>query len=370
MAYGLISNPNRPYPARRTFYIARDGTIAAIERGGTRSAGTDVADKLRELKVERVPPQGFGRIVRLDPRFDKLIATDASIEVLAQGHDWAEGPVWVPDEEGGSLLFSDIPRNSVYQWREGWKKAKVWLKPSGFTGVGRYGGEPGSNGLLLDAGGRLVSCEHGDRRISVLTKNGGKRTLVDNYRGKRLNSPNDACFRSNGDLYFTDPPYGLPQKWNDSRRELDYCGVFRLSKDGEITLVTKEMKRPNGIAFSPDERTLYVAQSDRQAAVWKAFPVQDDGSLGKGRVFADVTSMMGKMPGAPDGLKVDRDGNVFATGPGGVHVFAPDGTPLGRIETGQATANCGWGNDGTILYMTADSYICRIKTLTKGAGWK
>ena len=175
---------------------------------------------------------GFGKIVRLDPRFDKLVPAGATIEVLAKGHEWAEGPVWVADDKGGSVLFSDIPRNSVYQWREGWTEAKVWLKPSGFTGVSKYGGEPGCNGLLLDSKGRLVSCEHGDRRVSVLTKGGGKRTLVDNYMGKRLNSPNDACFKSNGDLYFTDPPYGLPKRFADPLRELDFCGVYRLSKDG------------------------------------------------------------------------------------------------------------------------------------------
>lgn len=372
MAYGLVSNPNRLFPARKTIYIDKEGRIAAIERGGTRNAGEDVAAKLTDLGVEPAGAagSGFGKIVRLDPRFDKLIPRDAKIEVLAEGHDWSEGPVWVADDQGGSLLFSDIPRNSVYQWREGWKKAKVYLKPAGYTGVTDYGGEPGSNGLLLDPQKRLVSCEHGDRRVSVMTKNGGKRTLVDNYMGKRLNSPNDACFKSNGDLYFTDPPYGLPNRYDDPRRELDFCGVYRLSQDGKLTLLTKEMTRPNGIAFSPDEKTLYVAQSDPKAAIWKAFPVKDDGTLGDGKLFHDATELVGKLPGLPDGLKVDKDGNLFATGPGGVHVFAADGTPLGRIDTGQATANCGWGNYGSVLYITADAYICRVRTSTMGAGWK
>ena len=373
MAYGVVTNPNRLYPARKTIYIDKTGKIAAIERGGTRNAGPDLVRKLKELGVEPAGASagsGFGEIVRLDPRFDKLIPAGASIEVLAKGHEWSEGPVWVADDEGGSLLFSDIPRNSVYQWREGWSEAKVYLKPSGFTGVSKYGGEPGCNGLLLDSMGRLVSCEHGDRRVSVITKDGGKRTLVDNYMGKRLNSPNDACFKSNGDLYFTDPPYGLPKRFDDPRRELDFCGVYRLSKDGKLTLLTKEMTRPNGIAFSPDEKILYVAQSDPKAAIWKAFPVKDDGTIGAGKVFFDATSLVGKMKGLPDGLKVDKAGNLFATGPGGVHVFAPDGTPLGRIDTGQATANCGWGGDGTTLYITADAFICRVKTSTKGAGWK
>ena len=320
-------------------------------------------------QVVNAQPRTLGRIVRSDPRIDALIPADAKIEVLASGFTWTEGPVWVPDDHGGSLLFSDIPRNSVFRWREG-SGVSLFLKPSGYTGHVYYGGEPGCNGLLLDSKGRLVSCEHGDRRVSVLTTNGGKRTLVDNYQGKRLNSPNDGCFMSNGDLYFTDPPYGLPNRYDDPRRELDFCGVYRLSTDGKLTLLTKEMTRPNGIALSPDEKTLYVAQSDPAAAIWKAFPVRADGTLGSSRLLYDATDLVGKLPGLPDGLKVDRQGHLFATGPGGVHVFAPDGTSLGRIDTGQRTANCGWGNDGTVLYIAADMFLCRIKTSTKGAGWK
>ncbi len=308
----------------------------------------------------------LGEIIRNDPRMDRLIPRDARIEVVASGFEWAEGPVWIKD--GGYLLFSDIPRNSVMKWKEG-EGVSLWLRPSGYTGVAPYGPEPGSNGLLLDREGRVVFCEHGDRRISVMYKDGGKRTLVDNYLGKRLNSPNDAVFKSNGDLYFTDPPYGLPNRWDDPRRELDFCGVYRLSTDGRLTLLTKEMTRPNGIAFSPDEKTLYVAQSDAKRAIWMAFPVRDDGTLSPGRVFYDVTDWMGKLPGAPDGMKVDKDGNLFATGPGGVHVFAPDGTHLGRISTGERTANCASGDDGSTLYMTADMYLCRVRTTTRGLGW-
>lgn len=308
----------------------------------------------------------IGRIVRDNPRLDELIAPDARIEVLASGFDWSEGPVWVKD--GGFLLFSDIPRNSVMKWKEG-EGVSLYLKPSGYTGVVDYGAEPGSNGLALDAQGRLIFCEHGDRRVSRLEKDGGKRTLADNYLGKRFNSPNDVVVKSNGDLYFTDPPYGLPKHWDDPRRELDFCGVYRLATDGRLTLLTKEMTRPNGLAFSPDEKTLYVAQSDPQRAIWMAFPVQPDGTLGPGRVFHDVTALVDKLPGLPDGMKVDKNGNLFATGPGGVHVFTPDGTHLGRIETGEKTANCAWGDDGSTLYITADMYLCRIRTKTKGAGW-
>jgi gluconolactonase len=312
------------------------------------------------------PRPTMGRVVRDLPGLDALIPADAKIEVLGSGMMWSEGPVWVKD--GSYLLFSDIPRNSVMKWTET-EGLSLFLKPSGYTGLGDYSKEPGSNALVIDAEGRLTSCEHGDRRISVLTKGGGKRTLVDNYQGKRLNSPNDLVFKSNGDLYFTDPPYGLPKQADDPSREMDYCGVFRLSKTGLVTLLTKEMTRPNGLAFSPDEKTLYVANSDPQRAIWMAFPVNADGTLGQGRVFADVTSMVKDHPGLPDGMKIDRAGNLFATGPGGIHVFSPDGKRLGRIDTSQRTSNCNWGGDGSTLYITADSYICRLQTKTRGNGW-
>lgn len=308
----------------------------------------------------------IGKIHRLDSRIDSLLPADAKIEVVASGFDWSEGPLWIRD--GAYLLFSDIPRNSVMKWKEG-EGVSLYLKPSGFTGAGDYGREPGCNGLTTDSQGRLVSCEHGDRRVSRLEQGGGKRTLADNYQGKRFNSPNDLVFKSNGDLYFTDPPYGLPKNWDDPRRELDYCGVYRLSRDGQVTLLTKEMTRPNGLAFSPDETILYIAQSDPKLAIWKAYPVKADGTLDQGKVFADATEMVGKNPGLPDGLKVDRNGILFATGPGGVHIYAPDGKLLGRIETGEATSNCAWGEDGSTLFITADMYLCRVKTRTKGAGW-
>lgn len=323
-----------------------------------------VAIQGQDSKMSNYPT--LGKIVRDHPRLDELLAPDAKLEVLGSGMIWSEGPVWIKD--GGYLLFSDIPRNSVMKWKEG-EGLTVFMKPSGYTGVVDYGREPGCNGLTLDAQGRVTFCEHGDRRISRLEKDGGKRTLVDSYEGKRLNSPNDLVYKSNGDLYFTDPPYGLPKNWDDPRRELDFCGVYRLSKDGKLTLLTKEMTRPNGIAFSPDEKTLYVAQSDPAKAIWMAYPVKEDGTLGQGKVFADVTSMVGKYPGLPDGMKVDAKGNLWATGPGGVHIFAPDGTRLGRIDTGEPTANCAWGEDGSTLYITANMHITRIRTKTKGAGW-
>ena len=312
-----------------------------------------------------------GKIERLDPRFNQLIPKGARLEQLAEGFIWVEGPVWV--KKGGYVLFSDIPNNVVNKWQEG-KGVSTYLKPSGYTGKtprgGKAGDEPGSNGLRLDAQGRLVLCQHGDRQVLRIEPDGKKTVLASRYMGKRLNSPNDLVFKSNGDLYFTDPPYGLPKNWDDPARELDFCGVYRVSaKDGKLTLLTKEMSRPNGIAFSPDEKTLYVANSDPKRAIWMAFDVKADGTLGKGRVFFDATKWVDKKPGLPDGMKVDQKGNLFATGPGGVFVFAPDGTHLGTIATGDRTANCAFGNDGSVLYVAVNHRLCRIRTSTKGLGF-
>ena len=309
----------------------------------------------------------IGEIVRVDPQLDKLVASDARIEVLASGFDWSEGPVWVA-RDGGYLLFSDVPQNTIFKWQAG-KGISTFMKPSGFTGVGVYSSEPGSNGLTLDTEGRLVFCEHGDRRVSVMPWGEGKRTLADNWEGKWFNSPNDVVCRSNGDVYFTDPPYGLPSREPDVEQGYGGCGLFRISKSGEVTLLTKEMTRPNGIAFSPDEKILYVAQSDSAAPIIRAFDVNDDGALSNSRVFYDASSEYGKRKGSPDGMTVDAAGNLFATGPGGVHVISPAGKLLGRIDTGEATANCCWGDDGSVLYLTADMYLCRVPTITKGIGW-
>ena len=309
----------------------------------------------------------LGKIVRKDAKLDSLLPANAKIEVLASGLDWTEGPVWMKD--GGYLLFSVLPQNAIMKFKPG-EKLSLFMQPAGYTGVVPYGAEPGTNGLAVDAKGRLICCEHGDRRISRLETDGGKRTLVDNYEGKRFNSPNDLVIKSNGDIYFTDPPYGLPKGWDDSRRELDFCGVYRYSGDGKLTLLTKEQTRPNGIAFSPDEKILYVAQSEPKKATWTAYKVKNDGTLGAGKLFFDSTDWVkqGK-PGLPDGLKLDKQGNLWATGPGGVHIFDPKGKLLGSLETGEACGNCAWGDDGSTLYIVADMYLCRVKTTTKGAGW-
>jgi gluconolactonase len=316
------------------------------------------------------PPKQLltGKIERLDPRLDKLLAQDAKIYKVAEGFIWSEGPVWVKD--GGYLLFSDIPHNVINKYDPKDGSVKEFLKPSGYTGKkprgGKAGDEPGSNGLMLDPQGRLTICEHGDRQVSRIEKDGKKTVLADKYIGKRLNSPNDLVFKSNGDLYFTDPPYGLEKIWDDPARELDFCGVYRVAKDGTMTLLTKDCTRPNGLTFSLDEKTLYVANSDPKLPYIYAFDVKDDGTLGKSKIFFDTSKWVDKMKGLPDGMKLDVNGNLFATGPGGVWVLAPDGTALGRIDTGVATANCAFGEDGSVLYMAADHDLCKIQTTTKG----
>lgn len=307
------------------------------------------------------------RLVRLDPRLDDLVQRNATIEKITGGFTWLEGPAW--NRKGRYLLFSDIPANSIFMWKEG-KGVTLFMKPSGYTGAEPFAGrEPGSNGLTFDLDGRLVICEHGDRRITVVEEDGLKKTVVDKYNGKRLNSPNDVVFKLNGDMYFTDPPFGLPKAFDDPAKELAFSGVYRLSVDSTLTLLASEIKAPNGLAFSPDEKKLYITDVDPTRSAWLVYDVRDDGRIDNGRIFYDASTFTKQWPGAPDGIKVDMEGNIYGAGPGGVYIFSPDGTHLGTIETGVATANCAWGDDGSTLYITAGNVIYRIQTLTRGAGW-
>jgi len=306
-----------------------------------------------------------GGIERLDPAFDRLVAPEAHVEKLAEGFNWSEGPVWLD----GAVLFSDVPENVIHRWREGMTTAEVFLRPSGLLTPTAGFREPGSNGLALDRQGRLLVCQHGERRIARY-EHGRFVAVADRFEGKRFNSPNDLAVRRNGDIYFTDPPYGL-EKLNESPlKELPHNGVYRVTAEGRVTLLTKALTFPNGIGFSPDERTLYVAVSDGRAPRIVAFEVRPDGTLGGERMFFDALPLRGPgVRGSCDGLKVDREGNLWATGPGGVLVISPAGKLLGRILTGQATGNCAWGGDGSDLYITADMFLLRVKTRTKGAGW-
>ena len=311
----------------------------------------------------------LGTIERLDAALDSLIAPDAQMEILAEGFEWTEGPVWVP--QGGYLLFSDIPQNSVFQWSEQ-DSIVLYLKPSGAEDGPAAVKEPGANGLALDENGNLVLCQHGSRQLARMNAplNNPKpdyEPLVGQYEGKRLNSPNDLIFHSSGAIYFTDPPYGLSSGMDSPEKELDFQGVYRFSvEDSTLSLLTDELSRPNGIAFSPDEKTLYVANSDPERAVWMAYDVTDDGTTANGRVFYDATQDMANGKGLPDGMAVHSSGHIFATGPGGVWVFRSDGTHLGTLKTGQATANCTFNEDESVLYITADMYLARLHMRAAG----
>lgn len=303
------------------------------------------------------------RVMVENPEIHKIIPEDAEIEILAEGFDWTEGPLWLPSEH--KLIFSDIPSNAIFEWSETGGK-KLYLKPAGYTGDEKRGGEAGSNGLLLSPEGELVLCQHGDRRMAKMDAplshpKAEFITLADNYNGKKLNSPNDAAYHKNGDLYFTDPPYGLEKNVNDPAKELGFQGVFKVDKTGNIVLLTKELSRPNGIAFSPDYKKLFVANSDQNKAIWMVYDVDDEGLLKNGKVFFDATDKTKNLRGLPDGLKVHPNGWVFATGPGGVLVFTPEGKHLGTIFTGEATSNCAFNEDYSELFMTADDFLLRIK---------
>lgn len=309
----------------------------------------------------------IGEIHRLSPQADSLIAPDATIEVIASGYVWSEGPAW--NKEEGFLAFSDVPENKIYKWVEG-KGSKLWIHPSGYTGLGEYAGSDGSNGLAFDHDGNLYSCECGDRRISLLTKNQGKRTLADNYRGKRFNSPNDIALHSNGDIYFTDPNYGLP-KPNLDGKEIPFMGVYVIRANGTVDLVDSTLTAPNGIALSVDEKTLYVANSDRNnhPKVY-AYPINTDGTYGKRTTFFDARNFPELKGASPDGMKFDSQGNLWIGGIIGGIALNPQGQPLALINTGERVSNCAFGGpQGTTLYFTSDTYIVKVETKVKGIGF-
>jgi gluconolactonase len=316
-----------------------------------------------------IAPAAGARIERLDPAFDALVASDARIEKLAEGFAWTEGPVW--QKRGGYLLFSDIPNNTIHRWKEG-EGLSIHIRPAGYAfGTNPPGREIGTNGLTFDAQGMLVVADHGNRGISRWNDSLFTRTVVvDRFEGKRFNSPNDLVWGPNGDLYFTDPSYGLCGLNESPVKELPFNGVFRLSASGQVSVVTRELTFPNGIGLSPDARTLYVAISDGQNPYIMSYPVNADGSTGAGRVFFDARERVRQgLKGGLDGLKVDAKGNIFATGPGGILVLSPAGKHLGTIVPGDLVANCAFGDDGSTLYMTVNHQLMRVRTLTKGLGF-
>ena len=301
-----------------------------------------------------------GSIERIEPAFDALVPQGAKIEKLAGGFVFTEGPVW--DRRGNRLYFSDLRSNAIHTWSDE-EGLDTFLQPV-------FEGEPahqsvGSNGLTIDQQGRLLLMEHGNRIVSRLETNGSRTILAHSYGFSRLNSPNDSVWHSSGWLYFTDPSYGLAELESDPLRELDFNGIYKLyPESGELKLLERNQSRPNGIAFSLDERTLYVANSDGSDKVWYAYDVNDAGELSNQRVFFDVNDQ--DIAGAADGMKIDVNGNIFATGPGGVWVFDSEGNHLGNINPPELPANVAWGGDGSDLYMTARTGLYRISLTTQG----
>jgi gluconolactonase len=337
-ANGPLSNP----PGN--FVWVRSATLDFYRNG---RIGTKAASK--------------AEVKRLDPRLDAIVPEGATIEKLADGFIFTEGPVWVPD---GYLLFSDPNANTIYRWSPD-GQISVFRTKSGYAGVdvGEYG-QPGSNGITLDAEGRVTINEHGNRRVVRIEKNGVLTVLADHYNGKRLNSPNDLVYRSDGTLFFTDPPFGLPKAFDDRRKELPFSGVFSL-KDGRLRLAATDLTGPNGLAFSPDERYLYVGNWDEKKKVVMRYRAHTDGSLSDGEVFFDMTQAPGE--DALDGVKVDVNGNVYVSGPGGLWILAPDGAHLGTIVGPEHPHNLAWGDeDGRTLYLTAQTSLYRIRLKIPG----
>ena len=311
-----------------------------------------------------------GHIARLAPGLDALIDPGAPIEKLAEGFTWSEGPAWV--RRGSYLLFSDVPANRMHRWSER-DGSSVFLEPSGLAGpVPPSLREAGSNGLIPGPGNTILMADSGSRAIARLDLATRRKTiLADRFNGHRFNSPNDLVLARSGAIYFTDPPYGLAGINDSPLKEQPVNGVYRLDPDGHVTPIDGSLTFPNGILLSPDGRTLYVSNSDPRRAIWMAYRLDARGNVISRRLFADVTSQVAAdRPGLPDGMAIDRSGNLFASGPGGIFVISPAGRILGRIETGTAIANCTFGGaDGRMLYLASNHMLARVRTRTAGLGY-
>jgi len=321
------------------------------------------------VSASAAQPETIGRIERFDPAVNALVPADAKIEKLAAGFTWAEGPAWI--RSGSYLLFTDVPENTLYRWSEQ-QGLSVFMKPSGYAGPKLEGlREAGANGLFAEPGGAVLLADSGSRVVSRLSLADKKKAvLASSYQGKRFNSPNDLVPRSDGSIFFTDPPYGLAGLNDSKLKELTFNGVFRIAPDGRVTLIDDQITFPNGIALSPDEKTLYVSSSDRKKFLWMAYTLDAAGNVVSRRVFADASDLVAEdKPGSADGMAIAADGHIFATAPGGVLIMTPDGRRLGRIETGTAIANCAFGDDGRTLYMTSKNMLARVRLSTLGLGF-
>ncbi|MCX8490880.1 MAG: SMP-30/gluconolactonase/LRE family protein [Cyclobacteriaceae bacterium] len=299
---------------------------------------------------------------RLSPLLDSVMSNEVTVSVIAQGFEWSEGPLWLEDKQ--MLLFSDVPTNTIYQWTEK-EGAKVYLKPSGYTAAVPNPKVQGSNGLTLDEAGNLIICQHGDRRIAMMNSpidqpKADFTTIAYELNGKRFNSPNDVVV-NNYNYYFTDPPYGLIHQMGDSSKEIPFQGVYQYTSNRKTLVLIDSLTYPNGLAFSPDNKKLYVANSDPEKAIWYEYSLNPSLEIVSGKVFYDATSNAKTEKGLPDGLKVDAQGNIFATGPGGIWIFNGSGELLGKIKVEEATSNCALTPDGKTLFVTNDMNILRIQ---------
>ena len=306
------------------------------------------------------------KIIAKSDKIYQLVPEEPKIEVLGDGFNWAEGPCWIPAEQ--KFVFSDVKENTVFEWTEK-GGIKPYLKPSGYTGEIERGGEMGSNGLTMSPDGKLVLCMCGDRRVASIDDVANPKpeftTLSGGYNGQKFNSPNDLVFAKNGDLFFTDPPYGLEQNMRDPLKEMDYQGVFKVDKNRQTTLLTKDLAYPNGIGISPDGKKLYVSSSDPRNAVWMVYDLTPEHTIENGKVLLTASGYNRReMPGNPDGMAIHKSGWLFAAGPGGIWVITPEGEQLGIIYTGELTSNCTFNEDYSYLYMSANHKVLRMKLKT------
>ncbi len=323
-----------------------------------------------QSKPQKSDAELFETIGTISTTHSGLIDPKAKIEKLGGDFRWSEGPVWV--ENLDALLFTDVPKNTIWKYKDG-EGLTEYMRPSGAVPPkSEHTSTPGANGLILQDAEHLIVPDHGNRtlwRQNIKTK--ARTVLADNFEGKKLNSPNDATLHSSGIIYFTDPPYGLKEQDDSPVKELDFSGVFALYPNGSLKLIDKNIKRPNGIILSPDERTLYVANSDPETANWTAYDVSPTGNISNARVIAEgFKELKSGLKGNPDGMAVAEDGTLFATGPGGIWIMSPTGEKLGLISTGTAIANVTFGGkDGRDLYMTSHTFLARTRTSVKGHGF-
>lgn len=318
--------------------------------------------KPTETKSDPAKYKTIGTFERLDPAFDAIVSADAKAEVIAEGFDWSEGPLWIESQK--MLLFSDVPTNKIFKWTEE-KGHELYLEPSGYTDTVPRGGEMGSNGLTLGLAGELILCQHGNRQMAKMDApldqpKPSFTPLANRYDGKKFNSPNDAVVSSAGELFFTDPPYGLVKNVDDPTKEIPWQGVYKVKKDGTVILLVDSITRPNGIAFFPGEKRLLVACSDPEKPNWYVFDVDGD-KLTNGKIFYSMAGYDSTWKGLPDGFKIDKNGNVITSGPGGVLFLNSEGRLLGKLRLDEATSNISLSSDEKTIYITNDMYVLRLK---------